>query len=165
MEIRPGDNQDMEFIREMLFEAFFWMPQRPRPGIDEFFNDREFSKLFSNWGRNGDRTVIAENGKIRIGAAWFRLWTESNHSYGFIDSTTPELGIGVHPGYRSKGIGRILLNNLIEQAKNDGIDAISLSVEPSNFARKLYESEGFLKVAESGASLTYMIKLTNELRK
>ncbi len=159
MQIRLGNDQDLVFIKEMLFEAFFWNPQFSRPEIDDFFNNQEFYKLISNWGRFGDRVVIAENKKNLIGAAWFRLWTESNHSYGFIDSTIPELGIGICSEYRSKGIGRMLLNRLISVAREDRFGALSLSVDPSNFACKLYESEGFVKVGESGTSWTYKLEL------
>ncbi len=159
MQIRLGNDQDLVFIKEMLFEAFFWNPQMSRPELDEFFNNKEFSKLISNWGRSGDRVVIAENEQNLIGAAWFRLWTESDHSYGFIDSTIPELGIGIHSEYRSRGIGRMLLKRLISVAREDEFDALSLSVDPSNFARKLYESEGFIKVGESGTSWTYKLEL------
>ncbi len=159
MQIRPGNNQDLVFVKEMLFEAFFWNPQISRPEIDEFFNNQEFYKLISNWGRFGDRVVIAENEQNLIGAAWFRLWTESNHSYGFIDSTIPESGIGIRLEYRSKGIGRMLLKRLISVAHEDSFGALSLSVDPSNFARNMYESEGFVKVGESGTSWTYKLEL------
>ena len=73
MQIRLGNDQDLVFIKEMLFEAFFWNPQMSRPEIDEFFNNKEFSKLISNWGRSGDRVVIAENEQNLIGSAWFRF--------------------------------------------------------------------------------------------
>ncbi len=159
MKLRLGNNQDIEFIREMLFEAFFWLPQMSRPDIDEFFNNQEFYKLISDWGRFGDRVVLAENEQNLIGAAWFRLWTESNHSYGYIDSTIPELGIGILSEHRSKGIGRLLLKRIISVAREDGFVALSLSVDPSNFACRLYESEGFVKAGESGTSLTYKLEL------
>lgn len=159
MQLRLGNNEDLVFIKKMLFEAFFWNPQNSRPDIDEFFNNRESHKLISNWGRFGDRLIIAENEQNPIGAAWFRLWTESNHSYGFIDPNIPELGIGIRSEYRSKGIGRMLLKKLINTAREDGFVALSLSVDPSNFARKLYESEGFVKVGESGTSWTYKLQL------
>ena len=159
MQLRLGNNQDIAFIKQMLFEAFFWNPQMSRPHIDEFLNNQEFHKLISNWGRSGDRIVISEDEQIPIGAAWFRLWTESNHSYGFIDSNTPELGIGIRSEYRSKGIGRMLLKKLINVAHEDGFVHLSLSVDPSNFARKLYDSEGFLKVGESVTSWTYKLLL------
>jgi len=159
MQLKLGNNQDIDFIREMLFEAFFWNPKILRSDFDEFFKNEEFHKLISNWGRFGDRVVIAADEHKAIGAAWFRLWTESNHSFGFIDSNIPELGIGLRSEYRSQGIGRKLLKELINVAREDGFEALSLSVDPSNFARKLYESEGFVRVGESGTSWTYKLKL------
>ena len=159
MQLRLGNNQDIAFLKQMLFEAFLWNPQISRPDIHEFFNKQEFHKLISNWGRIGDRIVIAEDEQNPVGAAWFRLCTESNHSYGFIASNIPELGIGIRSEYRSKGIGRMLLKKLINVAHEDGYVALSLSVDPSNFARKLYESEGFIKVGESGTSWIYKLQL------
>lgn len=159
MHFRMGNSDDLEFMKQMLFEAFFWNPQMSRPDFDEFFQQPEFRKLLEHWGRFGDRAVIAEEKQQPIGAAWFRLWTESDHSYGFITSDIPELGIAVRPGYRSKGIGRILLQKLIAVAREDGFLALSLSVDPLNFARKLYEAAGFAKVGESGTSWTYKLTL------
>lgn len=159
MRFRLGNNQDIGFIKEMLFEAFFWNPHFSRPDIDDFFNSKKIHKLISGWGRFGDRVVIAEDEQNFIGAAWFRVWTDSNHSYGFIDSNIPELGIGIRSEYRSKGIGRLLLKKLISVAGDDGFIALSLSVDPSNFALKLYESAGFVKVGESGTSWTYKLDL------
>ena len=159
MKLRPGNNQDIDFVKEMLFEACFWNSNLSRPDIDEFYKNEEFSKLISKWGRVGDRIVIAEDEQNPVGAAWYRLWTESNHSFGFIDSNIPELGIGIRSGYRSQGIGRKLLRKLIHTAHEDGFEALSLSVDPSNFARKLYESEGFVRVGEFATSWTYKLKL------
>ncbi len=156
MQLRAGTTQDISFLKQMLFEAFFWNPQTPRPDVDDFFSNPEFYKLLSRWGRKGDRAVIAEKDNKSVGAAWFRLWTQSNHSYGFIDFNIPELGIGILPGFRSIGIGRMLLKELVSVAHKDGFAALSLSVDPANFARKLYESEGFVKVAESG---TYKLQI------
>jgi ribosomal protein S18 acetylase RimI-like enzyme len=143
----------------MLFEAFFWTTEISRPNLEEFFKNREIDKLISDWGRPGDRTVVAEIDRKPVGAAWFRLWTESNHSYGFIHPDIPELGMAIVPEYRSRGFGRRLLKKLIDLAREDGYVALSLSVDPANFARKLYESEGFVKVGESGTSWTYKLEL------
>lgn len=89
-----------------------------------------------------------------------RISTEENHSYGYVNHETPELGIGVDAEHRSKGIGRKLLRALCEIARIDGCNSISLSVDPSNFARKLYESEGFVKVGKSGTSWTMLLQLS-----
>jgi ribosomal protein S18 acetylase RimI-like enzyme len=159
MRIRSGNKRDLYFIRQMLFEACFWNPKTIRLGMEEFFTNREISKLVSGWGRTGDRAVIAEINQDPVGAAWFRLWTESDHSYGYISSDIPELGMGIVSQYRSRGIGRKLLRKLIALARNDGFTGLSLSVDPANFARKLYESEGFVKVGESSTSWTYKLEL------
>lgn len=159
MILRQVNNEDLLFTKEMLFEAFFWDQNMERPDYKDFFRIPEINKLLTGWGREGDKLTILKNKQEYIGAAWYRLWTEENHSYGFIDSKTPELGMGVKSNYRSKGIGRKLLRELINGAKMDGFRALSLSVDPNNFARLLYESEGFIKVGESGTSWTYKLNI------
>ena len=78
---------------------------------------------------------------------------------GFVDADIPELGMGVRIGYRSRGVGRALLRALIAAAKRAGTGALSLSVDPANFARSLYESEGFRKVGEVETSWTMLMYL------
>lgn len=159
MTIRYGNKNDISIMRELLFEACFWDPKTVRPDIDEFFQNPAISKIIADWGREGDTCIIAErNGKV-LGSAWYRFWTDEDHSYGFIDPETPEIAMGVYPDYRSKGVGRKLLKELISQAKKTNIKAVSLSVDPNSFALQLYESEGFQKYGESGSSLTYKLDL------
>lgn len=163
MNLRIGDKADLNFTKEMLFEAFFWNPKIERPDYKKFFRLPEIYKLLADWGRFGDRLILADNEHESIGAAWYRLWTADNHFYSFIDSNTPELGMGIKSNYRSKGVGRRLLIALISKAKEDGFKALSLSVDPKNFARHLYESEGFKKVGNSGTSWTYKLELSNKI--
>src|SRR5437870_5953760 len=143
----------------MLFEAFFWNATAVRPAFSAFRQHPEFTKLLSGWGRRGDWGAIAEDGGRQLGAAWFRLWTPELHSYGFVDSTTPELGLAVSPTHRRQGIGRALLNALIGRARLEEFPALSLSVDPSNPSRSLYESSGFQRVGESGTSWTLRLPL------
>jgi [ribosomal protein S18]-alanine N-acetyltransferase len=159
MKIRTGTKQDLSFLKEMLFEAFFWNPDVERPDYDEYSLYGEFKKLLYGWGRLGDNAIIAEIDNKPVGAAWYRFWSEENHSYGFIDSNTPELGIAVNSDSRSQGIGRALLRELIDIARNNRIKTISLSVDPNNYACKFYGSEGFVKVGESGTSWTLLLYL------
>jgi GNAT superfamily N-acetyltransferase len=159
MNIRLGNKGDLPFLQQMLFEAFFWNPDTPRPTMNEFFANPDFQMLLSNWGRAGDKAVVAEEKNTSVGAAWYRFWTRSHHSYGFVAPEIPEIGMAVCSTQRSRGIGRALLRALIGEARNDGIPAVGLSVAPLNLARYLYESEGFVKVGESGTSWTMMIHL------
>lgn len=159
-QLRQWEAKDLDFLKEMLFEAFFWDPSTKRPSIASFRDDPEFTKLLAGWKRRGDRAVISEENGVRTGAAWFRLWTPEFHSYGFVDATTPEVAMAVRADYRSKGLGRRLLDALVQTARADGFPALSLSVSPLNSARQLYESIGFRKVGESGTSWTLLLPLS-----
>ncbi len=159
MKIRKAINNDLSFLKEMLFEAFHWNREIDRPGFDDFLKNPVIENLLSGWGRSGDTAILAEVENKPVGAAWYRFWTEENHSNGFVDSNTPELGIAVNSNFRSQGIGRALLRELIEIARNEGIKTMSLSVDPNNFARELYGKEGFVKVGESGTSWTLLLYL------
>jgi ribosomal protein S18 acetylase RimI-like enzyme len=143
----------------MLFEAFFWNPASPRPAFAEFRDDPQAVRLLADWGREGDHLVIAEVGETPVGAAWYRLWTDENHSYGFVSADVPELGLAVTSSFRSQGIGRALLHALIRNAREEHFSAMSLSVSPRNPARRLYETTGFRKIGESGTSWTYLLAL------
>jgi ribosomal protein S18 acetylase RimI-like enzyme len=160
--IRRGDTRDLAFLEAMLFEAFFWDPAIVRPSMMEVRGRPDFAKLLAGWGRAGDRALIAEENGKPVGAAWFRLWTEADHSYGFVGEDVPEIAIAVDAAHRSKGIGRALLSALIYAARDEGFPALSLSVSPANAARRLYDSVGFRKVGESGTSWTYVLPLAEE---
>lgn len=160
MQIRSGGHADLDFLEAMLFEAFHWNLDAPRPSLAAFRDEPEFRKLLADWGRAGDRAVVAEQEGNRLGAGWLRLWTRELHSYGFVAPEIPELALGVERGHRSRGIGRALLRALIDCARGDGLAGISLSVSPANRALELYLCEGFVHVGESGSSLTLLLDLS-----
>ena len=116
-------------------------------------------KILSGWGRNGDTAVITETpDKIKIGAVWYRFWTDENHSFGYVDSQTPEMGIAVVRKYRRQGIGNALLIELIRIAAENQIKGLSLSVEKDNPARFLYLKHHFRKINTIANSWT-MIRM------
>ena len=162
IQLQPATTKEMDFLEEMLCEAFCWDPLIERQSVEALRESPEFSKLLAGWGRRGDRGIIAKMDAQRIGAAWFRLWTPELHSYGFLDAFTPEIAIAVKPEHRSRGVGRGLLSALIQTARADHFSALSLSVNPRNPARQLYESVGFRKVGQSGTSWTLLLSLSND---
>ena len=97
--------------------------------------------------------VVAEDGPP-VGAAWLRLLPEQDPGYGSVDEETPELSIGVVPTHRGRGIGSLLLEALIEASRGQRYAALSLSGEPDNPARRLYERHGFQVIDTVDGSLT-----------
>ncbi len=55
--------------------------------------------------------------------------------------------IAVHPDYRRRGLGRLLLGTLVRHAKEQGAETMILEVRPSNLAaRRLYQEMGFRQI-------------------
>lgn len=53
--------------------------------------------------------------------------------------------LAVHPACRRRGIGKALLEAVIDQARREGVTRVTLEVRKSNVvAQKLYHSLGFL---------------------
>jgi ribosomal protein S18 acetylase RimI-like enzyme len=147
---RPAGPDDVEFLKKMLYEAAAWNPDWPRERTIATLADPVLERYHRDWGRHGDGGVIAELDGEPVGAAWYRLFTEDEPGYGFVDEKTPELGIAVVPLHRRKGIGETLLRALMVHAREDGFQSLSLSVAAHNRSRMMYERAGFQKVREEG---------------
>src|SRR3954470_15799274 len=106
----------------MLRHAYYWRLDEDR--------ERPVYRYVQNWGRNGDAGVIALQGPHPTGAAWYRLFKEREHGFGFVDERTPELTLAVVPSRRGGGVGTEMLTALLDRARADGHDAISLSAAP-----------------------------------
>jgi ribosomal protein S18 acetylase RimI-like enzyme len=142
----------------MLYEAATWR-HRPRPPAETVLADLEIARYLCGWGRHGDSALIAEEDDFPVGAAWYRLFPEDDPGYGFVATDVPELSIGVAADARGRGIGTLLLDALIADARNGGFSALSLSVEPDNPAVRLYERAGFSRVLSNGGSWTMLLAL------
>ncbi len=156
---RTGTRCDMQFLKEMLGVAVNWSGKIPDKELAEIRQLPEISNILCGWGRVGDFALIAEVDGRPVGAAWYRLWTDEDHSFGYYDRFTPEIGIGVIPELRRCGIGRALLTGLIDSARNNSLPALSLSVETGNPAITLYQSLGFKKVAMIDDSITMLLSI------
>jgi GNAT superfamily N-acetyltransferase len=148
--LRPVDVHDVRFLRDMLRHAYHW-----RLAED---TERPVYRYVANWGRRGDAGVMALDGPHAYGAAWYRLFTAAEPGFGFVDETTPELTIAVVPSRRGKGHGAELLEALLERARADGHEAISLSAAREQSA--FYETFGFEIVEEKPQAVTMLARLT-----
>ena len=141
--IRQAGPQDVRFLRDMLKHAYHW-----RLNEDP---DLPVARYVNNWGRPGDAGLVAwENGPV--GAAWYRLFSERDRGFGFVDEQTPELTIAVVPSRRGGGLGGQLMDALLERARNEGHHSISLSAQRGQTG--LYERYGFRPVEEKDGTVT-----------
>lgn len=154
--LRESKQSDIPFLREMLYEGVYWraIANDDGPSIDEGLSDPEVMKALANWGeRDGDTSVVALVASIPVGAAWYRFYNDDNCIRGYIEESIPALVIAVRSGYRRRGIGKKLIEWLIDNASNHNIQKLSLMVSKDNHAINLYRKCGFLEYADNGDSL------------
>jgi GNAT superfamily N-acetyltransferase len=157
--ILPATADHRAFIGSMAVEAVNWDPGRTPLSPEAVAADPDFARYVVDWPRPSDISVVAEVDGTPIGAAWLRFFDRAAPGYGFLDDSIPELSIGVVPGWRGRGVGRRLIDELVRLARDRRIAAISLSVEAANPARRLYERIGFDTVVVEGDALTMRLDL------
>jgi len=119
----------------MLRHAYYW-----HVGEDP---DRPIARYVRGFGRPGDAGVVAVEPSGPVGAAWYRLFPESEAGFGFVDEATPEVTVAVVPARRGRGLGKELMEALLARARRDGIDRLSLSIEPGSTQEQFYAKFGF----------------------
>jgi GNAT superfamily N-acetyltransferase len=160
--VRRARARDRAFLGSMVLEAANWDPQRPPLSSEAVAAEPTLRRYLAGWPRPTDLGVVAEADRVPVGAAWLRFLDATGPGYGFIADGIPEVSIGVAPPWRGRGIGGRLLDALVALARERAIEAISLSVETANPARRLYERHGFLPVGEDGEAITMRLDLGTE---
>jgi GNAT superfamily N-acetyltransferase len=145
VKIRELTEADLPFLRQMLCAALFWSPRRRRlRWLGPLVLRLKIVAIYHrDWGRAGDTGFVAEANRRRMGAVWYRFFTEEEHGDGYVDPLTPELAIAVVEGHRGRGIGRQLMEAIHDRARHDGVRRIALSVDAGNPARRLYAALGY----------------------
>ncbi len=154
--LRQSAPSDMPFLREMLYEGVYWraIANATNPPFEEGLTPSGVNNALVNWGeRERDIAVVALVDSHFAGAAWYRFYTDDNSIRGYIEDTIPALVIAVHRDYRRRGIGKQLIEWLIDHASTHHIHQISLMVSKDNHAIHLYRTCGFLDYADRGDSL------------
>ncbi|PYZ98943.1 hypothetical protein CR205_10340 [Alteribacter lacisalsi] len=157
--IRQAEPADIPFMWDMLYESVYVHEGEEKP-VRAILEIKEIALFLSDWGRKGDRGWIAVSEEKPVGAIWMREMTPDTKTYGWIDDHVPVVsGLAVLPEFRGNGIGRALVETLIDAARAEGFSSLSLSVDPRNPARLLYEDYGFTKAGEEGTSWTMRTEL------
>ncbi len=162
IQLRQSEPSDMPFLREMLYEGVYWraIANATNPPFEEGLTPPGVNNALVNWEeREGDIAVVASVDSHLAGAAWYRFYTDDNSIRGYIEDTIPALVIAVHRDYRCQGIGKQLIEWLIDHASIHQIRQISLMVSKDNHAIHLYRQCGFHVYADKGDSLLMLCKI------
>ena len=153
--IREMKSQEYRLLSDFLYEAIY-IPEgveAPPRSVIDFPELQEYIIEFGN--RKHDKALVAEMQGNVIGAIWVRIMND----YGHIDNDTPSLAMSVCPQYRGLGIGTSLLKQLLQVERLAGYSKISLSVQKSNYAVKMYEKVGFTVVDENNEEYIMIVNL------
>jgi GNAT superfamily N-acetyltransferase len=139
--VRPVSTTDLPFLTAMAVAACH-DPRAPIPANAE--ENPDVLRLVEGWGRPGDVGVIASTAEgERQGAAWCRVFPRPL-AYALDGRPLAEVTIAVEERRRRKGVGSVLLGELVRLAAERGHTALTLKVSHHNpFARRLYERAGF----------------------
>jgi ribosomal protein S18 acetylase RimI-like enzyme len=157
---RSIEEEDIGYLRISLYEALF-VPEGEVPFDRSIIDSPDISKYVDNWGRIGDLGFLSIDKEEYIGAAWCRLFSKTNKSYGYVDDKTPEMSIAIMPKYRGQGFGGELMTRLMQLSDEKGYSRISLSVDKRSRAVSFYKKLGFQIIDELETAYT-MIKNTSQ---
>ena len=153
--IREMRSEEYCLLSDFLYEAIY-IPDGIEPPPKSVIESPELQEYIIEFGnRKHDKALVAEiQGKV-VGVIWVRIMND----YGHIDNDTPSLAMSVYKKYRGLGIGTSLLKQLLQVERLAGYSKISLSVQKSNYAVKMYEKVGFTVVDENSEEYIMIVNL------
>ena len=159
--VRPATADDLPFLQQMLYEAAFWNAEAERPTLRAALAEPAIRHYLEGFRKPGDFGLLAESEEREpVGATWFRFFPAENPGYGYVADDVPEVTIAVAQGWRGKGLGGRLLQELLACAHEAGLGRVSLSVSAANPAKRLYERLGFTRTGYNGDSETMVVDLS-----
>lgn len=147
--------QDESYLLDtFLYEAIF-IPDGVEAPPRDIINHPDLQIYISDFGKKEDLCYVVEVDRQAVGAVWTRII----HDYGHVDEETPSLSISLLKEYRNLGLGTKLMEQILFALKERGYQQVSLSVQKSNYAVKMYKKVGFEVIHENEADYVMVCKL------
>ena len=144
--IREMRKEEYSLLGDFLYEAIY-IPDGTAAPPKSVIACPELQVYIADFGNSKhDKALIAEVDGNIVGAIWARIMND----YGHIDDKTPSLAISLYKKYRGQGIGRILIKEMLSLLQAHSYKHVSLSVQKTNYAAKLYQKIGFRIIKEIG---------------
>jgi GNAT superfamily N-acetyltransferase len=157
----PAGPEHAPFLRRMLYEAVY-VHEGEDPIPESIVDEPELSRYVADFGdRTGDLGLVALDGDEPVGACWLRIFPGEESGYGWVADGVPELTIALIGEARRQGLGTALIEEVLEIARTQGVERVSLSVDRRSPARRLYERLGFEPVGGEGTSMTMLRSLVD----
>lgn len=157
--VRQAVPEDVPFLLRVLAIAADWREDVEPRSVVEVLAAPDLAHYVPDLAARDRGLVMQDEDLYDVGAAWWRFFEADDAGYGFVAPDVAEVTIGLLPPMRGRGLGNRLLAELIALARVEGLCALSLSVEPGNFAARLYRSLGFLQVGTNRGSATMLLSL------
>jgi ribosomal protein S18 acetylase RimI-like enzyme len=130
-EVPEATRQILEVYEAINNRSTIYRPERVNALLDEFVGQECYIVE--------DEEESDEDYLELLGVANYRK--ERKKGFGWVD------GLAVHPEQRSIGVGRFVLDNLVEITRDSGLSEIRLKSVPS--AVSFYQRNGFVVMEES----------------
>ena len=153
--LRKLRKDEIGLIKEFLYEAVF-IPEGVEAPDRSIIDQPELAIYYDGFGKGkADNCIVAEVGGSVVGAVWTRIMND----YGHVDDETPSFAISLYEEYRGKGIGTMMMRQMLELLQEQGYEKASLAVQKANYAVKMYENVGFKTVDESDEEYIMLCEL------
>lgn len=157
--IREIKAEEKGVLSDMLYEAIYQPDENnliPRSVLEI----PEVNAYIKDFGQEkDDYCLIAEMKGDIIGAVWVRVISRDIKGYGYIDDDTPEFAISLVKEFRSRGIGKRLMTEMINHLREKGYKQTSLNVKKENYAVNLYKKMGFKVIEEDDQDYLMLLDL------
>jgi len=153
--IRKLSIEESDLLKDFLYQAIF-IPQGAEAPARDIIERPELRIYYEDFGSSpGDHCLVAEAAGQAVGAVWTRIMND----YGHVDDETPSFAISLLPDYRNKGIGTILMRQMLSLLKEHAYRQASLAVQKANYAVRMYKEVGFEIIDENEEEFIMVCKL------